>query len=164
MRSIKQGPQYFVKGTYSLTPGYDLTNVLIKNDTLTGSIRMPKGLDAERPGTPVSGDIRYNTTSNVMEYYDGGNWRSISYQQNQTITKDSFTGDGINDKFGPLTYTPTSVNNILVFIQNVFQVGASNYTLVDSGGGATPPLNYIKFGSIPPNGHSIIILHGFDKS
>lgn len=164
MRSIKQGIPYFVKGSYSLTSGYDLTNVLINNDTLTGSIRLPKGLDADRPAVPISGDLRYNTTSNVLEYYDSVNWRSVTYQQNQTITKDSFTGDGVVDTFGPLTYTPSGVDNILVFIQNVFQIGGSNYNLVDSLGGSTPPLNYIKFGSIPPLGHSITILHGFDKT
>lgn len=163
MRSIKTGHQFFVKGTYALTPGISTENVLIKNANVTGSIRLPKGLTAERIN-PVSGDIRYNTNTNFIEYYDGTDWRSITYQQNQTITKDSFTGDGVADLFGPLTYTPASVNNILVFIQNVFQIGSSNYTLTDSGGGATPPLNYIKFGSAPPLNHSIIILHGFDKT
>lgn len=163
MRSIKLGQQSFVKGTYALTPGISTENVLIKSATVTGSMRLPKGLTAERVN-PVSGDIRYNTTTNFIEYYDGTDWRSVAYQQNQTITKDSFTGDGIADTFGPLSFTPAGVNNILVFIQNVFQVGSSNYTLVNSVGGATPPLNYIKFGSFPPLGHSIILLHGFDRT
>jgi hypothetical protein len=163
MRSIKLGQQSFVKGTYALTSGISTENVLIKNDTVTGSIRLPKGLTGDRIN-PVSGDIRYNTTTNFIEYYDGTDWRSIAFQQNQTITKDSFTGDGVEDTFGPLTFTPASVNNILVFIQNVFQVGSSNYDLRDSLDGTTPPLNYIRFGSIPPLNHSIIVLHGFDKT
>lgn len=146
-----------------MTHGTGQQNILINNDTITGSIRLPKGLTAER-ANPVAGDLRFNTNTNYIEYYDGVDWRSLTYQQNQTITKDTFTGDGIATKFGPLTYTPAGANNILVFIQNVFQIGASNYTLVDSGGGATPPLNYINFGSVPPNGHSIVVLHGFDKT
>ena len=164
MRSLRQGYQTFVKSIYNLTPGIDQGNILINNDTAITGLRLPKGLDADRPSVPISGDIRYNTTSNVLEYYDGSNWRRVTYQQNQTITKDSFTGDGVVDLFGPLTYTPSSVDNILVFIQNVFQIGGSNYSLQDSLGGATPPLNYIKFGSIPPLGHSIILLHGFDRT
>lgn len=163
MRSIKLGQQSFVKGTYALTSGVGTENVLIKNATVTGSIRLPKGLTADRVN-PISGDIRYNTTTNFIEYYDETDWRSVAYQQNQTITKDSFTGDGVADSFGPLSFTPKGVDNILVFIQNVFQTGSSNYTLVDSLGGATPPLNYIKFGSVPPLNHSIIVLHGFDKT
>lgn len=163
MRSVRTGPQSFVKGTFALTPGLSTNNVLVKNAQVTGSIRLPKGLTAERIN-PVSGDIRFNTSTSFIEYYDGVDWRSVTYQQNQTITKDTFTGDGIIDTFGPLTYTPASVNNILVFIQNVFQVGGSNYSLVDSLGGAVPPLNYIKFGSVPPLNHSIVILHGFDKT
>ena len=163
MRSIKTGQQSFVKSAYSLTPGASTENILINGATITGSVRLPKGLTADRVN-PVSGDIRFNTTTNFIEYYDGVDWRSLSYQQNQTVTKDSFTGDGVEDTYGPLSFTPAGNDNILVFIQNVFQIGSSNYTLTDSSGGATPPLNYIKFGSIPPLGHSIVILHGFDKS
>ena len=164
MRSIKQGYQTFIKRIYNLTPGVDQGNILINNDTAIAGLRLPKGQTADRPSIPIAGDTRYNTDNNLLEYYDGVDWRSITYQQNQTITKDSFTGDGIATKFGPLTTTPSGENNILVFIQNVFQIGGSNYTLVDSLGGATPPLNYINFGSVPPLGHSIVILQGFDKT
>lgn len=165
MRSIKQGYQTFVKRIYHLTPGLDQGNILINNDVnVLSGLRLPKGQNSDRPGVPVAGDTRYNTDNNFLEYYDGTDWRSITYQQNQAILKEIFPGDGIADTFGPLYYTPASVDNILVFVQNVFQIGGSNYTLVDSMGGATPPLKYIKFGSVPPNGHSIVVLHGFDKT
>jgi hypothetical protein len=146
-----------------MTHGTSTQNILINNDLITGSLRIPKGTTGDRVN-PNTGDIRYNTTTNYLEYYDGSNWRSVTFQQNQTITKDTFTGDGVNTRFGPLSFTPSGANNILVFIQNVFQVGTTNYTLVNSTGGGTGTLNYINFGSIPPNGHSIVILHGFDKT
>ena len=41
--------------------------------TGTGSVRLPAGGDAGRPGTPTVGMIRYNTDSNLFEGYDG-NW------------------------------------------------------------------------------------------
>jgi hypothetical protein len=50
------------------------------NTTLpsTGFLQLPRGTTAERPGSPVSGMIRYNTTINDTEYYDGSAWRVIS--------------------------------------------------------------------------------------
>ena len=39
--------------------------------TGTGSVRLPAGGDAARPGTPAVGMIRYNTDSNLFEGYDG---------------------------------------------------------------------------------------------
>ena len=38
----------------------------------TGALVLPKGTTAERPGSPSTGMIRYNTDSNVFEAYDGG--------------------------------------------------------------------------------------------
>ena len=43
----------------------------------TGSIRLPAGTTAERPGTPVVGMVRYNTDTNVFEGYDG-NWIALN--------------------------------------------------------------------------------------
>jgi hypothetical protein len=39
--------------------------------TGTGSVRLPAGGDAGRPGTPSLGMIRYNTNSNLFEGYNG---------------------------------------------------------------------------------------------
>ena len=37
----------------------------------TGALVLPRGTTAERPGSPVTGMIRYNTDSSVFEAYDG---------------------------------------------------------------------------------------------
>ena len=37
----------------------------------TGALVIPKGTTAQRPGTPATGMIRYNTDTNVFEAYDG---------------------------------------------------------------------------------------------
>ena len=162
MRSIKTGHSFFVKGTYSFTTGDGSQNILINNDSITGSLRLPKGTTGNQIN-PSIGDIRFNTTTGFMEYYDGVDWRSIAYQQNQTIVKDTFTGDGVVTKFGALTTIPISDDNILVFVQGVFQSGSTNYSLVNSSGGGSGTLNYINFGSPPPMGLAVVILQGFDK-
>ena len=47
------------------------------NLTGTGYIKLPSGTDAERPGSPVEGMLRWNDTSNVFEGYDGNVWGKI---------------------------------------------------------------------------------------
>ena len=38
-------------------------------------LTLATGTTAQRPGVPVNGMIRYNTTISLLEFYDGSNWR-----------------------------------------------------------------------------------------
>ncbi len=49
----------------------------------TGSLRIQKGTTAERPASPESGMVRYNTSTSQFEGYKGS-WEDL--QANQTIT------------------------------------------------------------------------------
>lgn len=51
----------------------------LKNTTFSdsGFLELPSGTTAERPSSPSSGMLRYNTTNNVMEVYDGSNWTTV---------------------------------------------------------------------------------------
>ena len=83
-----------------------------------------------------------------------------------TITVDSYTGDGTSTVFGSgtssddssveksLSFTPSADQNVLVFIDGVFQPDTS-YTV--SG-------TQITFGSAPGGGTVIKIIHGFDAA
>jgi hypothetical protein len=42
----------------------------------TEAVRMPNGTTGQRANA-AAGDIRFNTTINLMEYYDGTNWKAI---------------------------------------------------------------------------------------
>jgi hypothetical protein len=55
-------------GTYNL---YD-----VQADS-TGFFDLPSGTTAQRPGTPLAGMIRFNTTVGKAEQYDGTSWQSI---------------------------------------------------------------------------------------
>lgn len=58
---------------YSVFVGTSTTAVQ-KSSSSTDAIQMPVGTTAQRPGSPVNGMIRYNSTSSKMEAYAGGAW------------------------------------------------------------------------------------------
>lgn len=43
----------------------------------TGAVQLPSGTTAQRPSSPSNGEMRYNTTDNKVEYYDGAQWISM---------------------------------------------------------------------------------------
>jgi hypothetical protein len=51
----------------------------------TGATVFPKGTTAERPVSPEAGYIRFNTTDNVMETYDGTEWLVLDTLPNEYI-------------------------------------------------------------------------------
>ena len=66
--------------------------------TSTGALILPKGTTAERPVSPVTGMIRYNTDANVFEAYDGGwiNLGGVYSDDRQTYITAELT-PGAND-------------------------------------------------------------------
>lgn len=44
----------------------------------TDAVQMPSGTTAQRPGTPVNGQTRYNSTLGAMEVYVQGQWQVIA--------------------------------------------------------------------------------------
>jgi hypothetical protein len=52
----------------------NLKNTII-NDT--GHLTLPAGTTVQRPGSPTQGMSRFNTTTKVIEYYDGTAWISV---------------------------------------------------------------------------------------
>jgi hypothetical protein len=134
---------------------------------LTGGLRIPKGTTAERPQLSgvrnpngANGFIRYNTTTNSIEAYIDGVWEVVRAPGATAITKQTLgPGDEIQTTFGPLVQIPSSENNIMVYVENVFQISDTNYNLVDNylGSGNT----YIVFTSPIPFGKYITIYFGF---
>jgi hypothetical protein len=134
---------------------------------ITGGLRLPKGTTAERPqlsgvrttGGP-NGFMRYNTTTNSIEAYVDGVWEVVRAPGATAITKQTLgPGNEIQTTFGPLVKIPNSENNILVFVENVFQISDTNYNLVDNylGSGNT----YIVFTSSVPLDKYITIYYGY---
>lgn len=55
------------------------------NPTIGGDekLTLPTGTTAQRPSSPVNGDVRYNTTTNKVEAYENGTW--INFRQEDVI-------------------------------------------------------------------------------
>ena len=77
----------------------------------TGSISVPAGGTAARPGTPTNGMIRYNTDSLVFEGYLNNAWTAFASSGVGVLTVN--TGTGLTG--GPITSTGTiSIDNTTV--------------------------------------------------
>lgn len=134
---------------------------------ITGGLRLPKGTTAQRPQLSgvrttggANGFMRYNTTTNSIEAYIDGVWEVVRAPGATAITKQTLgPGNEVQTTFGPLTKIPNSENNILVFVENVFQISDTNYNLVDNylGSGNT----YIVFTSSVPLDKYITIYYGY---
>jgi hypothetical protein len=111
---------------------------------LTGALRLPKGTSDQRPSvsgvsTPegANGYIRYNTSIDSVtgqqigiEAYVNGVWEVVRAPGTTTITKQTLgPGDYVNDVYGPLIIVPASADNIIVLVENVFQISTTNFTL-----------------------------------
>ena len=111
----------------------------------TDAIIVPKGTDAERNAlTAESGMLRFNTTDNEFEGYDGTEWGAIGGASGGSgeIVKSTFSATG-SASFS-LPDTIVDIDNINVYVDGVYQY-PSNYTV--SG-------NTVTFvsGSIPASG------------
>lgn len=129
----------------------------VKNKELVSgenAVTIPSGATADRPTVAVDGQIRFNTTTGELEFFDSV-WKDVAPKGVVSIVKDSFTGDGVAAGFTPMSQTPTSEESILVFVGNVAQNPGIAYTI----SGTT-----ITFTSIPPNGEPITVLHNFDST
>jgi hypothetical protein len=51
----------------------------LKNTTVTGTFQLPAGTTAQRPGVPVTGMMRYNSSYGVNEVYNGSVWWDMTY-------------------------------------------------------------------------------------
>ena len=116
----------------------------------TGSVGIPAGTTAQRPGTPAAGMFRYNSTDGKFEGYTT-EWGEIGGGGGAgtvTIQKDVYTGDGSDTTFDTTT-TISSENNVQIYLDGVYQ-SKDNYTT----SGST-----VTFSTAPPNGASIELIH-----
>ena len=82
-----------------------------------GGLEIPAGTSALRPSAAKKGDLRFNTSVDKMEYFDGSSFVQFSKEGNVAITQDSFTGDGSTTAFKSETTVPeTEVEHPLLSV------------------------------------------------
>jgi len=150
----------------------------------TGGLMLPKGNTAQRPQTSgvrqptdANGTIRYNTETSSIEAYVGGDWEVVRAPGASTILRSRIgTGNGVETVFGPLNESflasySRSDNNIIVLVENVFQIGdGENFDIEQSvSGNLTGPAApysdgwYVKFtGAVPPGRH-VTVYYGYSN-
>lgn len=130
-----------------------------------GGLMLPKGTTAQRPQltgvrqpTDANGTIRYNISNSTIEAYVGGTWVTVASPVASAIYKQTLgPGDGIETLFGPLNETyvtafSASPDNLIVLVENVFQISVTNYSVVQNPVGK-PAGWYIQFTSpVPASG------------
>jgi len=132
----------------------------------TNSLRVPYGTgdtayaagtpQNQRPTTPTNGQLRYNSTSNKFEGYENSAWRVLRYAEPfpAGITQQSLgNGDATAVVFGPLASgdvnapAPAAAQNVLVLVENVFQLATTNYTLAQNPAAAVGSGSEVTAGS-----------------
>ena len=79
----------------------DETGTIVTKDSNTGAITMPVGTTAQRPGTPATGMIRFNTDIDYFEGYNGVSWVKLGHS----------TPTGDERDYGAITDT-SKVSNV----------------------------------------------------
>jgi hypothetical protein len=79
----------------------------------TGALTISKGTTGQQPGSPVTGMLRYNTTTNQFEGYSGASpaWTSVG---GATITNDTSTSTNVY----PLFAAATSGTALTIYTSN----------------------------------------------
>jgi hypothetical protein len=128
-----------LRNIYGKGVKYDVNDQVILDST--NAVFVPKGTTAQRPTTPINGHLRYNTDDDRFEVYEASAWygvRIAAPSNSAPITQQNLgNGDATITIFGPLDsqdtnplYTaPAAAQNVLVFVENVFQIATTNYTL-----------------------------------
>ena len=137
-------------GIKTASPAYDLD---ISGST--DAVKLPSGTTAQRP-TASAGIIRFNSQTGFYEgCQDGSTYVNFAIAGSApTFTKETATGDGSTTTFtGFFSSAPENVNNVFVYIDNVFQEPTENYTVSGTN---------ITFTSAPHSAARIFAITGAD--
>ena len=82
--------------------------------SLNTALKLPSGTTAERPTSPSTGEWRYNTTTNLVEFWDGGEWRDLQSEDIPPINSENFntvlyTGTGSAQSITGVGFKPDLV-------------------------------------------------------
>ena len=137
----------------------------------TDFVKLPSGTTAQRPGSPVAGQFRFNTTINDAEVYDGNNWlrmgvapptfTSVDYPGSATaldpaggeslVINGTQFNTGITITIGGATPSSITRNSSTQLTVTAPAKTAGTYTLVitNTDGGTATAANAVSYNGIP---------------
>jgi len=167
-----------------------VTSTQVSDDanTSTGALDLPVGTTAERPSSPTSGNIRYNTDIESTEIYDGTAWGKVSpitpiitsvtgtvwtgFSANLTLSGTGFLSANLVVGFTPsggsettVTVTPTSDTAATVAVPSAIynqSGGTSVDVTVTNSDSRTSTAQSITISSLPSGG--TILTDGNEKT
>ena len=130
---------------------------LFELESLNTTLKLPSGTTAERPTSPSTGEWRYNTTTNLVEFWDGGQWRQLQSEDFPPIPSEHFnvvtwTGNGSSQSITGVGFQPD-------WVWGKERSNTSSNELLDTTRGAT---NYISTNLTNAQGTSGQGLQSFD--
>jgi len=121
---------FYINGTTntaSFGSSTQTTNAVVAFNAPT-SVLMPVGNTTQRPGTGVTGMMRFNTTTNGLEVYDNSQWSTVGTPTFTVISDQQFTGDGATVAFTLSSSTQTT-NSVIVSINGIVQIPTTAYSV-----------------------------------
>ena len=87
---------------------------LFNLESLNTALKLPSGTTAQRPTSPSTGEWRYNTTTNLVEFWDGGEWRDLQSENIPPVNSEHFntvlyTGNGSTQSITGVGFKPDLV-------------------------------------------------------
>jgi len=87
---------------------------LFNLESLNTALKLPSGTTAQRPTSPSTGEWRYNTTTNYVEFWDGGEWRDLQSEDIPPTPSENFNtviwdGDSTDNRAIEVGFQPDMV-------------------------------------------------------
>jgi hypothetical protein len=137
----------------------------LKNTQLKGgsySIQLPLGTNSIGPDSPVDGQIRFNQTTNKIEFYYNNTWNQVAKIGTVQVNVDQmYTADRVNQYTMSQSYTAGQESSVLVFVGGVQQIPTVNYTF--SSGVASNEL-YLQPSTSGDANQPIIVIHNLNST
>jgi len=103
--------------------------------SLNTALKLPSGTTAQRPTSPSTGEWRYNTTTNLVEYYDGGSWRDLQSEEIPPLPSEHFNTVLYSGNSSTQSITGVGFQPDFVWIKR--RDGTENHYWQDSSRGST---------------------------
>ena len=111
--------------TVMIGTGTPTANAALKIGT-SNSMIIPVGNVSQRPPVGVTGMLRFNTTTDQLEYYDSDSWTSAGTTFT-VITDNQYNGDDVTTTFTLSTSSTTAAT--IVSINGVMQIPTTAYSV-----------------------------------